>query len=210
MASPTPIPSPRAAAPRTSGAEPLPSAQRLPAPYGPTGDDALSRAARDVAAPRRRLLAALRDAHAEGGERVAALRRCDAALRAAGGEELLRPALARLLGEAEEQLRRLEILFAQLRERPGAGLVDTSGPDLAMIAARRGPDHRRALLLALEAEEVIGAREAAALRDLAHLAGQHLAARLLDMTAAERHRAAEDLAAVSRLLAAEGAGATRQ
>jgi hypothetical protein len=53
----------------------------------------------------------------------------------------------------------------------------------------------------LAAEERRGAAEARALRDLAHLAGQHLAARMLDLTAEERSAAAAALEQV----AADGA-----
>lgn len=200
MAPPMPHPMLRDAAPSQAGlAEPVRTRGSLPA-----RDDALARAARDVAAPRRRLLAALRDAHADAAERIAALRRCDGALKAAAREPLLRGVLARLLGQAEEQHRRLEILFAQLRERPGAGLVGAAGPDLAAVASRRDRDHQRALLIALEAEEASGARDAEALRDLARIAGQHLVARLLDLTAAERSEAARDLAALARHLDDDG------
>lgn len=160
------------------------------------GDDALSRAAADVAAPRRRLLAALRDAHAEAGLRIAAMRRCQAALSGGAGAPA-RAVLQRLLGEAEEQLRRLELVFAQLRERPGAGLVTgIPGRALLEIAATPGPQRDAALLLALEAGERAGAEEALALRDLAHQAGQHLAARLLDLTAGERAVAALAIASL--------------
>jgi hypothetical protein len=160
------------------------------------GDDALSRAAADIAAPRRRLLAGLRDAHAEACARLAALRRCDAALASGASRHApVRPVLARLVAEAEEQLRRLELVFAQLRERPGAGLVGTPANDLVAMAGKDGPGRDAALLLALEGEERRGREEALALRRLAAMAGQHLAARLLDLTASEREAAARDIAA---------------
>jgi hypothetical protein len=167
------------------------------------GDDALSRAAADVAAPRRRLLAGLRDAHAEACQRLSTLRRCDAALAAQPPGRLpVRAVLARLMAEAEEQLRRLELVFAQLRERPGAGLVGTPPNDLVAMAARDAPGRDAALLLALEGEERRGREEVLALRRLATLAGQHLAARLLDLTTMEREAAARDIAAC--LLPADG------
>ncbi len=153
------------------------------------GDDALVRAAPDAAAPRRRLLAALRDAHAEAGQRIALLRRCGTML-----APPVRAVIARLLAEAEEQLRRLELVLAQLRERPGAGLIGTSANVLLAIAARGTPGRDAAFLLALEGEERRGAEEALALRRLASTAGQHLAARLLDMSAAEHAAAARDIA----------------
>jgi hypothetical protein len=106
-----------------------------------------------------------------------------------------RPVLARLVAEAEEQLRRLELVLAQLRERPGAGLVATPANDLVAMASRATPGRDAALLLALEGEERRGREEALALRRLATMAGQHLAARLLDLTAAERELAARDIAA---------------
>lgn len=127
------------------------------------GDDALARAAGDVAAPRRRLLAGLRDAHAEAGARIARLRGRDCAL------------AGRLLDEAEEQLRRIELLLALLRERPRPALPRDVGPTTAAVLA---------------AEERAGAAEARRLRDMATLAEQHLAARLLDLTAEEREATA--------------------
>lgn len=132
------------------------------------GDDALARAAADAAAPRRRLLAGLRDAHAEAGLRLAIL---DSAA--------LPPALAtRLRAEAAAQRHRLELVFARLAERPGASGLPRRAGSAAQPAA---PDPQ-----ALATEERRGAAEARALRDLAHLAGQHLAARMLDLTAEER------------------------
>jgi hypothetical protein len=148
------------------------------------GDDALARAAADTAAPRRRLLAALRDAHAEAKLRIAILDHAS----------LPPPLAARLRGEAEAQQHRLELIFARLAERPGIGrLRGQPGP-----AARRGAEGPRMLA----AEERRGAAEARALRDLAHLAGQHLAARMLDLTAEERSAAA---AALDQAAATDGA-----
>ncbi|MGG5817432.1 hypothetical protein [Falsiroseomonas sp. HW251] len=134
------------------------------------GDDALARAAGDIAAPRRRLLAGLRDAHAEACARIARLRGQQDALpaRLRGQQDALP---ARLLAEAEEQLRRIELLLALLRERPRP-----SGPR----------DPAPATTATLAAEERAGAAEARRLRDMATLAEQHLAARLLDLTAEER------------------------
>lgn len=132
------------------------------------GDDALARAAADTAAPRRRLMAALRDAHAEGALRIAGL-----------DSSALPPALAaRLQAEAAAQQHRLELVFARLAERPGTGRLPRG---LGSPARQPALDPR-----ALAAEEQRGAAEARALRDLAHLAGQHLAARMLHLTAEER------------------------
>jgi hypothetical protein len=154
------------------------------------GDDALARVAANAAAPRRRLVAALRDAHGEAALRIASLR--TAAL--AESPAVPPPLLAQLLEEAEAQQYRLEMVFALLPDRPGAGrLRRASGPAIP------GP-------AMLAAEERGGAAEARALRDLAHLAGQHLAARLLDMGAAERAAAA---AALERCAAAHAARALR-
>ena len=132
------------------------------------GDDALARAAGDIAAPRRRLLAGLRDAHAEACARIARLRDPQDAL------------AARLLDEAEEQLRRVELLLALLRERPRpAGPRDAAPATPSVLAV----------------EERAGAAEARRLRDMATLADQHLAARLLDLTAEERDATARALEA---------------
>ena len=148
------------------------------------GDDALARAAANAAAPRRRLLAALRDAHAEAKLRIAILDHAS----------LPPPLAARLRMEAEAQQHRLELIFARLAERPGISrLRGQSGS-----AARQAAEGSRMLA----AEERRGAAEARALRDLAHLAGQHLAARMLDLTAEERSAAA---AALAQAAAAEGA-----
>lgn len=138
------------------------------------GDDALARAAADAAAPRRRLLAALRDAHAE-----AALR--DAALRDSPSVALPPVLLERLQRDAAAQLHRLETILARLPARPVAGRL------------RREPTRRPAGPAILAAEERRGTAEARALRDLAHLAGYHLAARLLDLTVTERAAAAAAL-----------------
>lgn len=167
----------------------LPSFPRAVVAAALRGDDALARAAADAAAPRRRLVGALRDAHAEAALRIAALR----AAVEAGTPPIPRPLLTRLLAEAEEQLRRLETAFAHLPTRPGGGLLGGTRPAArraatppAACAAHHGP-------AALAAEERRGAAEARALRNLAHLAGQHLAARLLDLTAEERAAAARDI-----------------
>jgi hypothetical protein len=174
---------------------PLPGA--LPYPPGEDawrlrGDDALMRAAAEVASPRRRLLAGLRDSHAETCARIAALRH--AAAGHATARPPLRAALARLLGEAEEQLHRIETAMAQLRERPAGGLARQP----ALLAA---PDEEEAALLGLLlAEEERGAGEAAALRRLAQVNALHMVARLLDLTAEERRaaaRALRDLGAAS-------------
>jgi hypothetical protein len=141
------------------------------------GDDALARAAADAAAPRRRLLAALRDAHAEAMLRCAALHGLQDAARPAIPPALLQ----RLEREAASQLHRLETILARLPARPGAGRL------------RRDAASRPAGLTPLAAEERRGVVEARALRDLAHLAGHHLAARLLDLTVAERAAAAAAL-----------------
>jgi hypothetical protein len=172
----------------------LPSFPRAVIAAALRGDDALARAAADAAAPRRRLVGALRDAHAEAALRIAALR----AAVEAGAPPIPRPLLARLLGEAEEQLRRLETAFAHLPTRPGGGLLGGTRPAARRpppVEPGRGACHGPA---ALAAEERRGAAEARALRNLAHLAGQHLAARLLDLTAEERAAAARD---VDRLVA---------
>lgn len=150
-------------------------------------DDALLCAASDTAA-RRPLLAALRDAHAETCVRIVSLRRCDAVL--AGQDLPVRGILARLLGEAEEQLWRLETVFVGLRERLGAGMVRSAGMDLPEMLARTGPATDLALLLALAAMERSGAEEARHLRQLAFTTEHNLAARLLDMTSAEREGSA--------------------
>jgi hypothetical protein len=129
------------------------------------GDDAFARAAQEIAAPHRRLLAGLRDAHAEASARIARLRQAPDD-----------PFTARLLAEAEEQLRRVELLLAQWRERPR--------PALHLALAPTTPE-------ALAAEERAGAAEARRLRDVAILAVDYLAARLLDLTAEERAATAE-------------------
>jgi hypothetical protein len=138
------------------------------------GEDALAQAAAGIALPQRRLLAALRDAHAETCLRVVSLRRCNAVL--ARQDSPLRPVLARLLEEAEEQLRRLELLFAWLGERPGGGLAPEGCADLVATVAAAGPRRDERLLSALAALERSGAEEAHRLRDLAWIAGQNLAA----------------------------------
>ena len=167
----------------------LPSFPRAVAAAALRGDDALARAAADAAAPRRRLTGALRDAHAEAALRIAALR----AATETEAPPIPRTLLARLLAEAEEQLRRLETAFAHLPTRPGGGLVGGTRP-----APRRAPTSQPGCgasqgPAALAAEERRGATEARALRNLAHLAGQHLAARLLDLTTEERAAAARDI-----------------
>jgi hypothetical protein len=141
------------------------------------GDDALARAASGVADPRRRLLAGLRHAHAEATLRAALLRQAATP----------HPLLPRLVEEAEEQLRRLEQAFALLRERPGRGIALHDGADLDTFETAT-----------LVEEERRGAAEAATLRDLAHTAGQHMVARLLDLTAEERVATARALAATAR------------
>jgi hypothetical protein len=129
------------------------------------GDDAFARAAQEIAAPHRRLLAGLCDAHAETSARIARLRRAPQD-----------PFTTRLLAEAEEQLRRVELLLAQWRQRPRPARHPALAPATpAMLAA----------------EERAGAAEARRLRDIASLAGDHLAARLLDLTAKERAATAE-------------------
>ncbi len=172
---------------------PFPSAAPLarPVPDFAFRDDALARAATEVAAPQRRLVAGLRDAHAETSLRITALRRMAEVLGPAA--EAKRPVITRLLAEAEEQLRRLELIFAWLRERP------TPRRPLVPAADSMPPgplaDSALAQLLSDLAEgERQGARDAAALRDLAQLADHALAARLLDLTAAERAAAAAELA----------------
>ncbi len=167
----------------------LPSFPRAIVAAALRGDDALARAAADAAAPRRRLISALRDAHAEAALRIAALRGATET----GAAPIPRALLVRLLAEAEEQQRRLETAFAHLPTRPGGGLVGGTRPAarrpppaLAGSGAYQGP-------AALAAEERRGATEARALRNLAHLAGQHLAARLLDLTAEERAAAAREI-----------------
>ena len=167
----------------------LPSFPRAVVAAALRGDDALARAAADAAAPRRRLISALRDAHAEAALRIAALR---GAIET-GTAPIPRALLTRLLAEAEEQLRRLETAFAHLPTRPGGGLVGGTRPTARRAPTSqpgRGACHGPA---ALAAEERRGAAEARALRNLAHLAGQHLAARLLDLTAEERAAAARDI-----------------
>jgi hypothetical protein len=163
--------------------------RRPPSAAALRGDDALARAAADAAAPRRRLLAALRDAHAEAKLRIAILDHAS----------LPPPLAARLRTEAEAQQHRLELIFARLAERPGTGRL----PGRASAAARPAAQDPRALA----AEERRGAAEARALRDLAHLAGQHLAARLLDLTAEERAAAA---AVLDQAAAADGAPQTTE
>lgn len=149
------------------------------------GDDALARAAADAAAPRRRLVAALRDAHAEAQLRIAELRDPENGPLPARLRE-------RLVEEAEGQLHRLETIFAQLAIRParggraaGRGPMPAGGAWACPVSAR---------LQTLAAEERRGAEDARALRDLAHVSGQHLAARLLDLTRQERADTAREAA----------------
>ncbi|MFC7543947.1 DUF892 family protein [Siccirubricoccus deserti] len=113
----------------------------------------------------------------------------------------LRRLLVRLLGEAEEQLHRLDHAFASLREDSGGGdprvLADVTAVADALrgaAASRPGPGSDAALADALRRCERNGAEEAVALRLLANVAGAHLIARLLDLTAQERHAAAQVLA----------------
>jgi len=160
------------------------------------GEDALMRAATEVAAPRRRLLATLRDAHADTAARIAGLRRACRTLATSPQSGDARPVLARLLDEAEEQLHRLETVLAQLRERPAANGARLTTAETGLPVAEAG-GHAPALLRALAAEERRGAEEARRMRDLAHLTGQHMAARLLDLTAEERDASARDIAAAS-------------
>jgi hypothetical protein len=142
----------------------------------------------DIALPRRRLLAALRDAHAETTSRAEQLR---AAVAGPGPmTQPLRGALTKLLKEAEAQLHRIEITLAHLNERPGGGLVLRSD-SLPLFGGTRFREAEVAWAMAEEERE--GAQEAARLRELAHRAGQHLAARLMDLTAGERAAAARDL-----------------
>jgi ferritin-like metal-binding protein YciE len=157
------------------------------------GDDALMRAATEVAAPRRRLLAGLRDAHAETCARIQALRGCVCV--PARVPHPLRIVLTRLLQDAEEQLRRVEIVLAHLRERPAGATGRTAEPASAVAQGR--PGRHDAVLALLAAEERHGTRETMALRTLAQLAGQHLAARLLDLTIEERAAAARCLAGLA-------------
>lgn len=163
-----------------------PSLARAVAAATLRGDDALSRAAADAAAPRRRLAAALRDAHAETLLRIAALRE-------GGADGAIPPALReRLVEEAEEQLHRLELIFAHLAERPGMG--QRPAPCRALPPAGAWACRMGARLQMLALEEQHGAEETRVLRNLATLAGQHLAARLLDLTAQERAAAAREIA----------------
>jgi hypothetical protein len=159
----------------------------------PQRDDALMRAAADIAAPARRLLAGLRDAHAEAGARVAMLQ--DLIARPDLHGRPTRFAVARLLGEAEEQFRRIEIVFSHLRARPSPGATHS-------VPLPAAPPRDAVMLRLLEAEERRGAQDALALRGLAQLCGQHLAARLLDLTAEERGAAARDLAELASTEAA--------
>jgi hypothetical protein len=191
------------------GAQDRELAARVSAPtQAPSGagtsrwGDAVSPAASDIAAPRRHFLAGLRDSHAEALLRIASLRRCLGVV--AGRDTPIHLILAHLLDEAQEQLHRLEILFARLRERPGAGLVQPGGTDLPGLLARTGFDDVAPLLLALAAMERSGAEDAQRLRRLASTAGQNLAARLLDLTVAERDAAARLLVALLERHGPEG------
>jgi hypothetical protein len=161
------------------------------------GEDALMRAATEVAAPHRRFVATLLDAHADTAARAAALRRGSRALGSSSGVEPARRVLARLLEESEEQLHRLETVLALLRERPAAHAARLTTAGLAYPASEAAERHVPALLRALAEEEQRGAADARAMRDLAYLAGHHMAARLLDLTAEERQASARAIAAAS-------------
>ncbi len=146
---------------------------------------------------RRRILGRLRDAHAAMTLRVETLRGCPEVV----ASPALLQLLFRLLQQAEEQLRRLEHAFASLREEPGGGDARMAADPVSDIllllrhGGRSGPVQDGALAEALRQAELAGAEEAEALRLLAHAVGLHLVARLLDMTAQERHAAARELAA---------------
>jgi hypothetical protein len=158
------------------------------------GDDALMRAASEVAAPSRRLLAALRDCHGETTARIAGLQRLARSVEATPCRDIILPTLARLVEEAEEQLYRLEMALAQLRERPAphARFMPAAEPAYANVTVGT---HAQALLRALAAEEQRGAKDTQRVRDLAHLAGHHMVARLLDLTVEERGARARHIAA---------------
>jgi ferritin-like metal-binding protein YciE len=158
-------------------------------------------AARPVEVPagrgahRRRFLAGLRDAHASAALRAAALRRL-------AGSPGLGTACARLLdevgAEAEEQLRRLEHVFASLREQTGGGQAG-AGAELAALAkasgdGREGQPAEAAVLQALQRDAEWGAEEHETLQQQAHEAGFYLAARLLDLTVQECWARARSLA----------------
>jgi ferritin-like metal-binding protein YciE len=146
---------------------------------------------------RRRILGRLRDAHATMSLGIETLRCCPEVTASPSLRHLLR----RLLCQAEEQLRRLEHAFASLREEPGGGdarmAADPVSDMLLLLrhGGRRGPAQDAGLARALQQAEIAGAEEAETLRLLAHTAGLHLVARLLDMTAQERRAAARELAA---------------
>ncbi len=145
---------------------------------------------------RRALLAGLRDAHAAAAARAAALRRL-------AGSRAVPPALGRLLGEvggeAEERLRRLEYVFASLREHTGGG-DPTAAADLVALAEACGggagvPPSGAALAHTLRRDAGRGAEEHEALRHLAQDAGLHRAAHLLGLTAQECRARVRALAA---------------
>jgi ferritin-like metal-binding protein YciE len=146
---------------------------------------------------RRWLLAGLRDAHAAATVRTEALRRLTdhhALPPALGGQ------LAEIAAEAEEQLHRLEHVFAILREHPGGGEA-AAGAELVMLAdtstgegRRGGPLSEAAIASVLQRDAAWGAEEHEMLLHLAHAAGLYLAARLLDLTLQERRARAQAFA----------------
>ncbi len=147
---------------------------------------------------RSRLVLGLRDAHAATLQRQDLLRRiCHAAM-----DPALCQLALQLQGEAEEQQRRLEHVFATLRECPAGG--QASELPAALKAALSGssrtamPDSTMAeLARRMMRRDVLDVK---ALRLMASAGGQHLAARLLGDTAQELCAAAEALANLPRQL----------
>lgn len=154
-------------------------------------------AARDQSFDRRQLVAGLRDAHAAATTRVAALRHLTGSLslRSAPGH-----LLHEIEAEAEEQLRRLEHVFASLREHTGGGDPAAARAELTRLAeaptrdGRSGPLSDAAILSTLQYDAEWGTEEHEALLRLAHAAGLYLVARLLDLTVQERRARARALA----------------
>ena len=136
----------------------------------------------------------MRDSHCETTARIAGLRRLARSVENAPSRDAIMPTLRRLIGEAEDQLYRLEMALAQLRERPAphAGFMPAPEPAYAGLAVGA---YAPALLRALAAEEQRGAKDAQQVRDLAHLNGHHMVARLLDLTVEERGASARQIAA---------------
>jgi ferritin-like metal-binding protein YciE len=144
---------------------------------------------------RNAMLEELRDAHAATALRLRRLWRAAEVVTDAALRHLIR----RMREDAEAQHWRLEQAFAALSETPSGGRARAAERDLLAVerlaaAGPAGPGLDRAMAALLAGMLHREATEAGALRMIAHAAGMHLVARLLDLTTGELREGARALA----------------